>query len=268
MSQTVSRTIKVTSIAAILGMSAAFSGCAPIIVGGAAATTAMIATDRRTVGEQVSDKEINLKVDNEMQVKFGPTARINASSYDGVVLLTGDAFSEKIRGEAAALTAAVPQVKSVINRLYVGPVASFSQITSDTWLSSKVKTTLLTTEGIPYGAVVVTVERDDVYLQGLVTQAEADKIAQTVAGVGGVKEVFTLFDIMTPEQARAMQESQTSNNGLPASNPTPTGTASMGGMSTNTTTPATSSSMGDTPPAGQPVITPVAPPSNPQGRPL
>lgn len=268
MSQTVSRTIKVTSIAALLGMSAVLSGCAPIIVGGAAATTALIATDRRTVGEQVSDKEINLKVDNEMQVKFGPTARINASSYDGVVLLTGDAFSEKIRGEAAALTAAVPQVKSVINRLYVGPVASFSQITSDTWLASKVKTTLLTTEGIPYGAVVVTVERDDVYLQGLVTQAEADKIAKTAAGVSGVKEVFTLFDIMTPEQVRALQASQTAGSGLPPSNPTPTGTGNAGNTSGNTNAPATGNSMSDAPPAGQPVVTPVAPPSNPQGRPL
>lgn len=267
MSQTVSRAIKVTGIAAILSVSAALSGCAPVLIGGAAATTAMVATDRRTVGEQVSDKEINLKVDNDLQVKFGPTARINASSYDGVVLLTGDAFSEKIRGEAAALTAAVPQVKSVINRLYVGPVASFSQITSDTWLSSKVKTTLLTTEGIPYGAVVVTVERNDVYLQGLVTQAESNKIAQTVAGVSGVKEVFTLFDVMTPEQARAMQEARTAGSGLPASNPTPTG-VNTAGSSVEGGASASSGSMNEAPPAGQPVITPVAPPSNAQGRPL
>ncbi|HEY7803112.1 MAG TPA: BON domain-containing protein, partial [Orrella sp.] len=135
--------IKVLALAAVLGVSGVLAGCAPVIVGGAAATTALVATDRRTVGQQVSDKEINLKISNEVQTKFGQTARIDVSSYDGVVLLTGDAFSEKIRGEAAAIAAATPQVKSVINRLSVGPLASFSQIMSDTWMSSKVKTTLL-----------------------------------------------------------------------------------------------------------------------------
>lgn len=245
---------KLLAMAAVLGASGTLAGCAPVLIGGAAATTALVATDRRTVGQQVSDKEINLKVDSEMRVKFGQTARINASSYDGVVLLTGDAFSEKIRGEAAAIAMNVPQVKSVINRLYTGPLASFSQVTSDTWLSSKVKTTLLTAKDVPYGAIVVTVERGDVYLQGLVTQAEADKIAEVVASVSGVKQVFTLFDIMTPEQAAAFAASQRREPGLPSSNPTPTG----GGTGSSTTAPA----------AGAPTVEPIQAPSTPQARPL
>lgn len=257
MTPSLSTRAKLLAIAALVGASGTLAGCAPVIIGGAAATTAMVATDRRTVGQQVSDKEINLKVDNDLQVKFGNTARINASSYDGVVLLTGDAFSEKIRGEAAAIAAGVPQVKSVINRLYVGPLASFSQITSDTWLASKVKTTLLTTEGVPYGAIVVTVERDDVYLQGLVTQAEADKIAEVTASVSGVKNVYTLFDIMTPEQAAAFQTSKQREPGLPASNPTPTG-ASGTVVGTNINAPA----------PGTPTIEPVQAPATPQARPL
>lgn len=249
--------VKVAALVALIGFSGVLAGCAPVIVGGAAATTAVVATDRRTVGQQVSDKEINLKVDNETQIKFGQTARINASSYDGVVLLTGDAFSEKIRGEAAAIAASTPQVKSVINRLYVGPVASFSQIMSDTWLASKVKTALLTTEGVPYGAVVVSAERDDVYLQGLVTQAEADRIAKVVAGVSGVKKVFTLFDIMTPEQEAAFRASSQRETGLPASNPSP-GVSTSGGSDASTATPA----------AGAPSVQPVAPATTPQARPL
>jgi osmotically-inducible protein OsmY len=249
---------KLFGLAAVIGLSGALAGCAPILLGGAAATTAFVATDRRTVGQQVSDKEINLKVQDEMIVKFGQTARINASSYDGVVLLTGDAFSEKIRGEAAATAAAVPQVKSVINRLYVGPLSSFSQITSDTWLSSKVKTTLLTAEGVPYSAIVVTVERNDVYLQGLVTQAEADKIAEVTASVSGVKKVYTLFNIMTPEQAAALNASTSRDGSLPASNPTPTGGAQNTGNDMTMGAPGT----------GAPSTAPVQAPTTPQARPL
>jgi osmotically-inducible protein OsmY len=258
--------ITLLGLIVIMAATTFLSGCAPIIVGGAAATTALVATDRRTVGEQVSDKEINLKIDHEMEVKFGPTARINASSYNGVVLLTGDAFSEKIRGEAAALAAAQPQVKSVINRLHVGPVASFSRITADTWLASKVKTTLLTTDKVPYGAIVVTVERGDVYLQGRVTDAEATKIAETVSAVDGVKEVYTLFEIMTPEQARTLEQSQLPDTSLPPSNPNPVGPSGMMGEKSGDNGGATSNS--SAPPAGQPSVEPVTAPSTPQARPL
>ena len=251
------RTIRVAALAGVIAVSGFLSACAPILVGGAAATTAMVATDRRTVGQQVSDQEIELKISNEMSTQFGRTARINASSYDGVVLLTGDAFSEKIRGEAASIAANTTQVKSVINRLAVGPLASFSQLTSDTWLSSKVKTTLMTAENVPYGAIKVTVERDNVYLQGFVTETEATRIAEVASGVGGVKEVYTLFKIMTPEQAQALQ--RTREPGLPSSNPTP-----MGGSQGTS-----GSASGMTEPApGAPNVAPVVAPSTPQARPL
>jgi osmotically-inducible protein OsmY len=252
------------ALAAIIAVSASMSACAPLFIGGAAATTALVATDRRTVGEQVTDKEIDLKASNELNINFGQTARINASSYDGVVLLTGDAFSEKIRGEAGAIVSQIPQVKSVINRLHVGPLASFSQITADTWLSSKVKTTLLATKGIPSGAVVVTVERGDVYLQGLVTQAEADQIAKTTSSVSGVKEVYTLFKIMTPEQAQALRAANQPVNELPPSNPTPTGaTPLVSGQSAGASTPSAPA-----PEPGQPSVAPVIAPTSPEARPL
>lgn len=242
-------------MASVIAVSGLLSACAPVLIGGAMATTAIVATDRRTVGQQVSDKEINLKLAADMTTTFGQTARISASSYDGVVLLTGDAFSEKIRGEAASIAANTTQVKSVINRLAVGPLASFSQITSDTWLASKVKTTLFASKDVPYGAIVVTIERDNVYLQGYVTEAEAKRIAEVAAGVGGVKEVYTLFQVMTPEQAQAREAAARTSSGLPEINPTPTG----GSRST---------AGGSAPAPGQPSVEPVTAPSTPQARPL
>ena len=247
-------------MASVIAVSGLLSACAPVIIGSAVATTAFVATDRRTVGQQVSDKEIDLKLAADMTTAFGETARINANSYDGVVLLTGDAFSEKIRAEAASIAANTTQVKSVINRLAVGPLASFSQVTSDTWLASKVKTTLFTAKDVPYGAIAVTVERDNVYLQGLVTEAEAKRIAEVAASVGGVKEVYTLFQIMTPEQAKARETAARSASGLPESNPTPTGAL-------QSTTDGTTMS-GNAPAPGQPRVEPVTAPSTPQARPL
>lgn len=250
--------VKVVGLAALIGATSVLTACAPVLVGGAAATTAIIASDRRTVGQQVTDKEIDLKVSNDMRINFGQTARIKVSAYNGVVLLAGDAFSEKIRGEAAAIAAEVPQVKSVINRLDVGPLASFSQITSDTWLASRIRTTLIATRDVPSGAVVLTVEKNNVYLQGLVTQAEADKITEVVSGVSGVNQVFTLFEIMTPEQA-AQFASRRSDGSLPPSNPTPLGVS-------GSTAPAAAPIAEPEP--GAPSTVPVQAPTTPQARPL
>jgi osmotically-inducible protein OsmY len=208
---------------ALLGGVVALPGCAFFLVGSAVTTTAVVANDRRTVGEQVTDKEIELKSANEMRVNFGETANITSTSYLGVVLLTGEVFSEDISKKATALAAAIPQVNKVINQLYVGPLSSFGQIASDTWLASKIRTTLIATRDIPSGAVKDVVQRNNVYLMGLVTQAEGDLINLTVSKIGGVKEVFPFYEIMTPEQAKALAERNKINNELPPSNPTPVG---------------------------------------------
>ena len=46
-------------------------GCVPLLIGGAAATTGIVAVDRRTVGQQVEDKTIEIKVANSIRTKFG-----------------------------------------------------------------------------------------------------------------------------------------------------------------------------------------------------
>src|SRR5690625_2040760 len=76
------------------------TACAPVIIGGAATTTAVVAVDRRTTGEQVEDKSIQLKANSEARkvLDEGP-GRVNASSYAGRVLLTGDVPSQEIRSQ-------------------------------------------------------------------------------------------------------------------------------------------------------------------------
>ncbi|MDP4589909.1 MAG: phospholipid-binding protein, partial [Burkholderiaceae bacterium] len=81
---------------ALLGGVVALPGCAFFLIGSAVSTTAVVANDRRTVGEQVTDKEIELKSANDMRINFGETANITSTSYLGVVLLTGEVFSDNI----------------------------------------------------------------------------------------------------------------------------------------------------------------------------
>lgn len=204
----------------------ALAGCGPLVVGGTAATTAIVASDRRTAGEQVEDKAIEMKVGAETRREFADTQnlRINAHSYAGQVLLLGDVPSEQIKQRAGQLAEQVEKVQRVVNQLRVGDVTPVSVRTNDTWLSSKVRTTLINTKEVPSRTINVTTERGIVYLQGKVTEDEGARAGIAASGVSGINKVVKLFEIVSPE---SLQQSESpapiqESNVQPTSN---TGTA-------------------------------------------
>ena len=234
-------------ILALSTLGASLSGCVPLLIGGVAAGTTVVATDRRSVAEQAEDETIELKVSTELTRQFGDTARIQTTAYLNRVLLTGDAFSEKIKQQAGEIASKTQGVRSVANEVRVGPIATFADVSSDTWVTSKVKATLATTNEVPSNTISVTTSHGVVYLMGLVTQREADLAAKATSQVSGVKKVEKFFQIMTPEQEARMRARQQESGSLPSSNPTPTGeappaakgSASTGGASGGVTTGAT-----------------------------
>lgn len=182
----------------------ALSGCGLLVVGGTAATTATVATDRRTAGEQVEDQTIELKVGAEMRKLFpDDNARVNATSYAGLLLLTGDVPNEQGKQQAENTAKQVEKVKKVINELRVGEVTPISVRTNDTWLTSKVKSTLINTKGVPTRTILVTTERGIVYLLGKVTAEEGQMAATAASGVSGINKVVKLFDIVSAASINA-----------------------------------------------------------------
>lgn len=189
---------------------AQLSACAPIVVGGAAATTALVVTDRRTAGEQVDDKAIDVKVNFEARKVLGDNpGRVSGSSYAGQVLLVGDVPSEKDSQQIAAAVKQIDSVKEVINRLRVGPVTELSVRTNDGWITTKATTALINTKDVPSRTISVTTERGVVYLQGLVTHQEGDLAARAVSTVPGVNEVVKLFEYVSAEKVLLPQKSST-----------------------------------------------------------
>jgi len=205
-------------LAALLGAAAlSLSACAPLVVGGAAATTAVVITDRRTSGAQLEDQNIAFKAERQIGEKLGEAARVNAMSYNGVLLLTGDAPSEAAKAQATTVAQGVQHVKSVVNQLNVGPAASFSTRSNDTWLTSKVRTTLLNTKYVPSATIAVTTDRGVVYLMGQVTEAEGNYAATATSEVGGVAKVVKLFEVISREEALRLSGPGTQPQGQPSS---------------------------------------------------
>lgn len=208
-----------TQITVVVLAALQLSACAPLVIGGAAATTAVVATDRRTAGEQLDDKTIAIKANAEAtQILGDQPGRVSASSYGGQVLLLGDVPTAADSQKIAAAVENIERVTKVINRLRVGPVTEIGVRSNDSWITTKVTTALINTKDVPSRTIDVTTERGVVYLQGRVTHEEGERAAQAAAHVSGVNQVVKLFDYVSAEKVLLPQSS--SNQAAPVSSTT------------------------------------------------
>jgi osmotically-inducible protein OsmY len=177
-------------------VSSILAGCAPAVIVGGGVTAAH---DRRTLGSFVEDQNIELKAydaiakDQDLESQ----SHIAVTSYNGVVLLSGQTPSAELRAKAEERVRSVEKVKKVHNELAIAAPSSLGTRSTDTWVTSKVKTSLLKVKGHkgfdPTRVKVVT-ENGTVYLMGILKQAEAVDVVDVVRKVGGVQRVVKIFE--------------------------------------------------------------------------
>lgn len=170
------------------------NGCVPAVVAAGAASAAVIAGDPRTTGTQLDDQSIEFKVTTEAGTRYGNDVHLNVTSYNGVVLLTGEVPSAVIQDEITNLAKAQDKVRIVHNEMVIGPVTDLGARTNDTFITSKVKTRLLEDDQVRAIYVKVVTERSVVYLMGIVPKALGDAAAQTTATTEGVTRVVKVFE--------------------------------------------------------------------------
>ena len=202
--------------AAVLAAMALLSGCAPILVGGAVVGGAMVATDRRASGAQVDDEVIELKSNGRMDEAFGDKARVSTTSYNRMVLLTGEVPTDADKTTAEQTVARIDAVQSVVNELTVGPLDTFSERSKDSYTTAKIKTSLVDAKDIFANSIKVVTHRGTVYLMGRVTEREASHATEIARGVSGVVKVVRVFEILTEAE---LANTQPKSVASPASAP-------------------------------------------------
>jgi osmotically-inducible protein OsmY len=191
---------------AALGAAAtlAATGCAAVLIGGAAAGTAVVVADRRSPGIQLEDQAIELRLRSALDAKLpASVANIGIASYNQRVLLTGEVTTEQAKAEAQAIAEKSPNVLGVRNEIYVGALSTFANRNYDRALSAKVVVALVDASGVPSGTIRVVSSRSVVYLLGLVTEAEGQAAARAAARVSGVRQVVKYFDYISEKEAEA-----------------------------------------------------------------
>jgi osmotically-inducible protein OsmY len=183
----------VFSIVAVFSLLPALQGCAPAVVAVGAAGVAVSAGDPRTTGTQLDDQSIEFKVTTEAGTRYGNDIHLNVTSYNGVVLLTGEAPSTVIQDEITKLAKDQDKVRIVHNEMVIAPVTDLGARTNDTYITSKVKTRLLNDDQFKAIYVKVVTERSVVYLMGIVPRDLGERAAQTAATTEGVAKVVKVY---------------------------------------------------------------------------
>lgn len=184
-------------------VAATLSACAPVMVGGAVMGS-LVAVDRRTSGAQLEDEGIELRAAARIRENLGDRVHINITSYNRQVLLTGEVPSAQDKQLAEQVVSRVENVRAIVNELGVMGNSSFTQRSSDSLITGKVKAALVDARDLYASAYKVVTERGVTYLMGRVTQREADRGTDVARSTSGVQKVVRMFEIISEEELRAM----------------------------------------------------------------
>ena len=178
-------------------------GCAALLIGGAVGT-ALVASDRRTSGVLIEDQAIELKAANRVRETVGDRGHVSATSYNRMLLLTGEVASEADRTAIEQTVSRIDNLRSTVNELAVMGSSSLTARSNDAVLTSKVKASYLDAKDLQANAVKVVSERGTVFLMGRVTEREATRASDLARGVSGVQKVVRVFEILTEAELAAM----------------------------------------------------------------
>ena len=192
-------TNKFCSILLPLGFAAALitgaTGCAGLLMGGAA-TGAAVANDPRTTGTVVEDQAIEVKAAGAIRgdAELNQQTHINTTSYNQIVLLTGQAPTEAMRSRIFDMVKGIEKVRHVHNEITIAAPSPVTSRTNDGWLTTNVKTKLFANKELNATKIKVVTEAGTVYLMGLASQTEGDLAAEIASQTSGVQRVVKLFE--------------------------------------------------------------------------
>lgn len=172
------------------------SGCVAAVVGG---TAAGVGHDRRNWTTVISDRNIqataydNFNKDKELALKNN----VSIVVYNGVMLLAGEVRTEELKRRAEQRVSGYDGVRRLVNEIEVREPEGFLSQRRDNTITAHVKTALLDIVDMPDfdpTRVNITTVHRTVYLMGLVTKEEAERIAEIARNVSGVERVVRVFE--------------------------------------------------------------------------
>lgn len=183
---------RVAVLAMVAGM---LVGCIGVVLGGAAGGASVV-NDPRTTGSLVEDESIELKAGNLLRgdKDLAQQIHINVTSYNQLVLVTGEAPTEDMRARVVELVKGIEKVRTTHNEVTLAAPSPLSSRTTDSWLTTSVKAKIVGAKELNAIRIKVVTEAGTVYLLGLIKQDEGDLAGQLASQTAGVQRVVKLFE--------------------------------------------------------------------------
>ena len=204
------------SVLTASAMVASLSACAPLVVG-SAVMGGFVVIDRRTAGIQLEDESIELRTAQGLRQTLSEGSHVNVTSYNRMVLLTGEVSSAADRERAERLAKSQENVSSVVNDLAIEPASSLTQRSKEIITTGQIKALIVDDKDLQSNAFKVIAERGIVYLMGRVTSREAQRASEIArsGSVSGVVKVVRVFDIITEDELKRISAQPFSSQAQP-----------------------------------------------------
>ena len=199
---------KVILLCAILASSFILSSCSPIVQGAAAVTTvATMSNDRRSAGEILDDKTLDMNLSNIVRKDtILEDMHINFMVYNKSVLMVGESPSSEARDFLEKqIKRNAPKMKQLINEVAVMPNSSYLSRAKDGIITVQIETLFLNQEVFHPAHVRVMTERRTVYLMGSVTKREAEHATNLATRAKNVDKVVKLFNYLLVRPAKEIE---------------------------------------------------------------
>ena len=129
------------------------------------------------------------------QYNSNSEASMSVVSYNRKILLVGQVQNESEKQLVEQVARSEKNAESVYNYIQVAPVKrTLANVNYDTWITSKVRSRLLTIKGVYAGQVKVVTYNSVVYVMGLLTPEQQNAVVERIRTTVGVQQVVTLFE--------------------------------------------------------------------------
>lgn len=182
-------------ILSLILIACSLQGCIFVIGAAIGAAAAAGVYDHRKVEYTMRDVKTSNAIVEKIRANPGmrDNCHIEVTVFNGIVLLSGQTPSDEWRQQAEGYAQNTPNVDKVYNQLTIeGPTSSLTR-TSDSWITTKVRSLMLANQNLKSSSIKVVTENGVVYLMGIVSESQANIAVDIARQVSGVQKVVKIF---------------------------------------------------------------------------
>ena len=171
------------------------SGCAGVVAVGAVGG-AVMANDERSFRTQLDDTNADFEIASALSKHKDLQSQTNITGVvmNGNTLLIGQAPNSMLRDKAINTVKKLHLSGKLFNQIRIGNPTSFTTRSNDAWITTKVKSRMLSTDNLDMTRVKVITENGEVFLLGLIPKNQADLAVDVARNTAGVRKVIKVFE--------------------------------------------------------------------------